>query len=68
MLQLDIAVKDKRAKDTGWVFGTYVYGGGPGSNRRGAGWYNVSAVGVMWGNDLFDPATNQQSQTWLNGN
>ncbi|MFP3782465.1 hypothetical protein SB769_14705 [Burkholderia sp. SIMBA_024] len=68
LLQIDIAVKDKRAKDTGWVFGTYVYGGGPGSNRRGAGWYNVSAVGVMWGNDLFDPATNQQSQTWLNGN
>jgi hypothetical protein len=30
LLQIDIAVKDSRvASSTGWVFGTFVYGGGP---------------------------------------
>jgi hypothetical protein len=51
LLQIDIAVKDKRSP-TGWVFGTFVYGGGPAPGTTpGSGWTNVSPVGLMWGND-----------------
>jgi hypothetical protein len=51
LLQIDVAVKDRRSP-TGWVFGTFVYGGGPGSGTTpGSGWTNVSPVGLMWGND-----------------
>lgn len=48
LLQLDIAVRDGRATETGWVFGTFVYDG------RIAGadpWSKVKPVGLMWGND-----------------
>jgi hypothetical protein len=51
LLQIDIAVKDSRAgSTTGWVFGTFVYGGGP-NGPAGAGWTNVAPVGSSWGND-----------------
>ncbi|HEY8696864.1 MAG TPA: hypothetical protein VIM02_04545 [Rhizomicrobium sp.] len=51
LLQIDIAVKDSRvAGTTGWVFGTFVYGGGPGG-PAGSGWTNVAPVGSSWGND-----------------
>ncbi|HEY4942929.1 MAG TPA: hypothetical protein VII56_15985 [Rhizomicrobium sp.] len=51
LLQIDIAVKDSRvASTTGWIMGTFVYGGGPGG-PKGAGWTNVAPVGIMWGND-----------------
>ena len=65
LLQIDIAVKDKRARETGWIFGTFVYGGGPGG-QAGSGWYNVSPVGVMWGNDPGYGGTGPLTQTWLN--
>lgn len=48
LLQLDIAVRDARANETGWVFGTFVYDG------RVAGsdpWAKLKPVGLMWGND-----------------
>jgi len=32
------------------VFGTFVYGGGPGG-PAGSGWTNVAPVGSSWGND-----------------
>ena len=51
LMQIDVAVKDRRVADTtGWVFGTFVYGGGPGG-QSGSGWRNVAAVGGMWGDD-----------------
>ncbi len=51
LLQIDIAVKDSRvASTTGWIMGTFVYGGGPGG-PKGSGWTNVAPVGIMWGND-----------------
>jgi hypothetical protein len=66
LLQVDIAVKDERAADTtGWVFGTLVYGGGPGG-RTGSGWTNIAPIGVMWGNDPAYSGTGPLSQTWLN--
>ncbi len=65
LLQIDIAVKDSRAKETGWIFGTFVYGGGPGG-QAGSSWFNVSPVGVMWGNDPGYAGTGPLTQTWLN--
>ena len=66
LLQIDIAVKDDRVSDTtGWVFGTFVYGGGPGG-QSGSGWTNVASVGVIWGNDPGYPGTGLLEETWLN--
>jgi hypothetical protein len=66
LLQIDIAAKDQRvAGTTGWAFGTFVYGGGPGG-QSGTGWMNVAPVGLMWGNDPGYPGTGQLNQTWLN--
>jgi hypothetical protein len=64
LLQIDIAVKDRRAP-LGWVFGTFVYGGGPGG-KPGAGWRNVQPVGVMWGNDPDAKTPAQIKQSWIN--
>jgi hypothetical protein len=66
LLQIDIAVKDKRSP-TGWVFGTFVYGGGPApGSTQGAGWTNVSPVGLMWGNDPDYSGTGPLKETWIN--
>jgi hypothetical protein len=65
LLQIDVAVKDDRVSDmTGWVFGTFVYGGAGG--QSGSGWTNVSSVGVIWGNDPGYSGTGPLAQTWLN--
>ena len=67
LLQIDIAVKDPQVADsTGWVFGTFVYGGGPGG-PAGQAWTNVAPVGVMWGNDPGLPQ-GHPVETWLNPN
>lgn len=48
LLQLDVAVRDARAAETGWVFGTFVYDG----RLSGADpWAKLKPVGVVWGND-----------------
>lgn len=66
LLQIDIAVKDSRvASTTGWVFGTFVYGGGPGGTA-GEGWSNVEPVGVMWGNDPGFSGSGTLQETWIN--
>jgi hypothetical protein len=64
LLQLDVAVKDDRAADTGWVFGTFVFNGHrrpedagaivPGSRvvERASIWNQLEPVGVMWGNRI----------------
>ena len=66
LLQIDVAVKDRRVADaTGWVFGTFVYGGGPGG-QSGSGWTHVATVGGMWGNDPNYSGTGSLSQTWIN--
>ena len=49
VLQMDVMIKDPRAKETGgWIFGTYVYNGALGNANK---WYNLMPVGIMWGND-----------------
>ena len=66
LLQIDLAVRDTRVNSTtGWVFGTFVYGGGPGG-RPGRGWTNVSPVGLMWGNDPGYSGVGQLKETILN--
>jgi len=66
LLQIDIAVKDKRSP-TGWVFGTYVYGGGPApGTTQGSGWTNVSPVGLMWGNDPDYSGSGPLKESWIN--
>jgi len=66
LLQIDVAVKDSRvASKTGWVFGTFVYGGGPGG-PAGSGWSNVAPVGLMWGNDPAYTGTGPLKESWIN--
>jgi hypothetical protein len=66
LLQIDVAVKDSRVGNTtGWVFGTFVYGGGPGG-PVGSGWTNVAPVGVMWGNDPSYTGSGPLTETVLN--
>ena len=48
LLQIDVAIKDKRATETGWVLGTFVYDGTMNNSNP---WRNVKPVGVAWGND-----------------
>jgi hypothetical protein len=50
LLQFDVAIKDRRAPGTQWVFGTFVADG-----QRKAGeanpWLRIAPLGLMWGND-----------------
>lgn len=68
LLQMDLAIRDRRADPVGWVFATYAYDG----NRPGATPFDrMAPVGVMWGND---PTLNQAAftagqrvkETWIN--
>ena len=47
LIQMDIAIKDRRAPD-GWFFGTFQYNG---QLANKVGWENLVPVGIMWGND-----------------
>lgn len=48
LLQMDIAVRDTRAEETGWVFGTFAYNGKLNNANK---FLNLVPVGIMWGND-----------------
>ena len=66
LLQVDIAVKDPRAKSTtGWVFGTFQYEKSASSSPNW--WEHLVPVGLMWGSDVArleaDQATQQE---WIN--
>jgi hypothetical protein len=68
LLQIDVAVKDRRLTETGWAFGTFVYNGLlPGSRV----WDKVVPVGIMWGNDPNVTVTSVRkgktpSEQWIN--
>jgi hypothetical protein len=65
LLQIDLAVRDIRNTDTGWVFGTLIYD----PNAAGQSpWDKMQPVGVMWGNDPGVTPNNGLpiKQTWLN--
>lgn len=62
LLQLDIAVKDARAANTGWVFGTFVWVG----PTKGDGLFdNLVPVSLQWGNDA-NVYTAQLKESWIN--
>lgn len=49
LIQVDVAVRDSRIEETGWVFGTFLY-----DNTLGIGETAIDRlvpVGLMWGND-----------------
>jgi hypothetical protein len=50
LMQFDIAVADRRAPETGWVYGTFVADGRRKAKVEDA-WQRVSLLGLMWGND-----------------
>ena len=71
LLQLDIAVKDNRSGEGGWVFGTFQFDK---SVVAPTPWRQITPVALMWGNDPtftqadYDPAHGQIPQeSWING-
>lgn len=56
LLQIDLAVRDERSEQTGWVFGTFVYnkanntGAYRGCDIKKNPWCRVVPIGLMWGN------------------
>lgn len=63
LLQVDMAVKDSRARDTDWVFGTFVWRGPPKGDQL---FDNLEPASLQWGND---PSVYDQNlrQSWING-
>jgi hypothetical protein len=48
LIQVDVAVRDPRAAQTSWVFGTFVWVGPAKGDKL---FDNLEPVGLMWGND-----------------
>jgi len=49
LFQIDFAIKDPRASETQWVFGTFVHD--PSLPGDGFSWDKMVPLGFMWGND-----------------
>jgi len=49
LYQIDFAIKDSRASETEWVFGTFVHD--PTLPGEGFSWEKMVPLGYMWGND-----------------
>lgn len=49
LYQIDFAIKDSRASETHWVFGTFVHD--PSLPGKGFSWDKMVPLGFMWGND-----------------
>ncbi len=63
LLQIDIAVKDKRSTATGWVFGTFIYdSSAPGVTV----WDRMVPVGLSWGDDSGIPDMINRSGSFIN--
>lgn len=68
LIQMDIAVKDPRSTDSGWVFATYVYDESLPAAMPQQRWHNLTPVGLAWGNDpdvTFD-GDPDLDETWIN--
>jgi hypothetical protein len=70
LLQIDIAVKDNRSNEGGWVFGTFQFDKSVASQDP---WRQITPVTLMWGNDPtftpadYDPANGKVPQeSWIN--
>lgn len=68
LLQMDIAVKDARSTETGWVFATYVYDESLPAANPADRWYNLTPVGLAWGNDPDVTAAGDPDldENWIN--
>jgi len=71
LLQLDVAVKDSRATQTGWLYGTFMYLGAENGPARPFSFADLVAVGLMWGNDptlgpIRAAAGGKPTQGWVN--
>ncbi len=64
LIQIDIAIKDSRSEDTGWVFGTFVYDGDmPGTTWR----ERLVPLGLAYGNDPgYTGGGDGPAQCWIN--
>ncbi|MBY0492520.1 MAG: hypothetical protein K2R93_21975 [Gemmatimonadaceae bacterium] len=68
LLQIDVAVKDKRSSKGGWVFGTFHYDSAVADSNP---WRRVRPLALMWGDDpTFLPANyasgQRPAQSWIN--
>lgn len=70
LLQIDIAVKDNRSSDGGWVFGTFQFDKDVVADNP---WRKITPLALMWGNDPtftpgdYDPANGHIPQeSWIN--
>ena len=71
LLQVDVAVKDNRSGEGGWVFGTFQFDKSVAAQDP---WRQITPVTLMWGNDpTFTPANYDPAQaifrkdSWING-
>ena len=68
LLQIDIAVKDKRSLKGGWIFGTFHYDS---AITASSPWRKLRALSLMWGDDPKLAAEKYASgkrpkQSWIN--
>jgi len=67
LMQIDFLVKDERAKETGWVAGTFIYDD---TLSYVNPWYNMRLVGITWGNDPLYLQKNHNNKSlaeiWIN--
>lgn len=75
LIQVDVAIKDPRATETGWVFGTYAYDKDliptrmdPDNPSLPDAWHRLTPVGLQWGADLNATPFGSVpiSETWIN--
>jgi hypothetical protein len=71
LLQIDIAVKDSRSSEGGWVFGTFQFDKNVTAQDP---WRQITPLALMWGNDPaftpadYDPAhAHIPQESWING-
>ncbi|HKO90372.1 MAG TPA: hypothetical protein VJU61_04425 [Polyangiaceae bacterium] len=67
LIQVDVAVKDSRSAQTGWVFATYVYDKAL-TAVEPVPWRRLTAVGLQWGNDpdVTGPGVGTLDESWIN--
>ncbi|MES2669280.1 MAG: hypothetical protein V4673_02510 [Pseudomonadota bacterium] len=66
LIQIDVAVKDPRATQTGWVFATFVYDESLTATEPVA-WRRLAPVGLQWGNDpdVTANGVGTLDETWI---
>lgn len=68
LLQIDVAVKDRRATKGGWVFGTFHYDSAISDSSP---WRRLRPLSLMWGDDPTHTATDysvgkRPTESWVN--